>query len=110
MSLTGHNHGHDPWAQASGEGLGCRVNLSHGFIFSTGHDHGHDHGHKHEEREEVEKKAIKDEGDDAEKSRFIEALIKVALISPRPSLPFHPAPQQFIWNSHNLTWFPPLSQ
>ena len=43
----------------------------------TGHDHGHDHGHKHEEREEVEKKAIKDEGDDAEKSRFIEALIKV---------------------------------
>lgn len=46
----------------------------------TGHDHAHDHdhGHKHEEREEVEKKAITDEGDDAEKSRFIEALIKVS--------------------------------
>lgn len=43
----------------------------------AGHEHDHDHGHEHEEREEVEKKAIKDEGDDAEKCRFIEALIKV---------------------------------
>lgn len=45
------------------------------------HGHGHteeEHGHKHEEREEVELKAIKDEGDDAEKSRFIGALIKVS--------------------------------
>lgn len=50
------------------------------------HAAGADHDHEHEEREEVEKKAIKDEGDDAEKSRFIEALIKVRPQSPDAEL------------------------
>ena len=41
------------------------------------HSHDHDHGHSHEEREQVELNAIKAEGDDAEKARLIQALIKV---------------------------------
>ncbi|KAL3155266.1 hypothetical protein ABBQ32_013196 [Trebouxia sp. C0010 RCD-2024] len=54
-----------------------RIKAPEGFHNGAGHEHDHDHGHEHEEREEVEKKAIKDEGDDAEKCRFIEALIKI---------------------------------
>ena len=55
-----------------------RVKAPEGFHSHGDAHNGHDHGHKHEEREQVEIKAIKDEGDDAEKSRFIGALIKVS--------------------------------
>ncbi|KAA6418792.1 MAG: nitrile hydratase subunit alpha [Trebouxia sp. A1-2] len=41
------------------------------------HEHEHEHGHKHEERTKVEMDAIKAEGDDAEKARLIQCLIKI---------------------------------
>ena len=43
-----------------------------------GHHHGHDHGdHVHEERAEVEQKAVDAEGDAPERSRLINAFLKV---------------------------------
>ncbi len=44
------------------------------------HKHEHEHGHKHEERTKVEMDAIKAEGDDAERARLIQCLIKVQLL------------------------------
>ena len=44
------------------------------------HKHEHEHGHKHEERTKVEMDAIKAEGDDAERARLIQCLIKVMLL------------------------------
>ena len=41
------------------------------------HSVPHRHDHVHEERYEVEQKAVNAEGDDAERSRLTQALVKV---------------------------------
>lgn len=55
-----------------------RIKAPEGFHQKNkGHEHDHEHGHKHEERTDVEMNAIKAEGDDAERARLIQCLIKV---------------------------------